>query len=222
VPPPANAAGFTLAEALVALFVFGLISTMILGVLTMQARADATLRTRIEAQDRVALAQNTLRERMTRMRQVTDARGTGDTIIFSGLPNQIEFMAPTYQAEGPHALHHFSLHLEQGNNLVLSSINERTSPQAAVIEGLGWAPLVLLDNVTHIDLDYFGQDTISGRDSWQQNWTQRGRLPKLIRMKLAFGRGDTRVWPVLMIRPAPQSRLPCRDDNSSRDCGEKS
>lgn len=222
--PPARPrdAGFTLAEALVALFIFGLISTMILGVLTMQARADTTLSHRIEAEDRVVLTQNTLRERMIAMRQILDPRGSGNTTLFKGLENRVEFMAPTYQAEGPRALHRFVLELDQRDNLVLSAINERTSPQAEVIEGLGWSRQVLLNNVRHIDVDYFGSDTVTGRDIWQQSWVERPRLPKLIRMRVTFGRGDTRAWPVFMVHPAPQSRVPCRDDSASKNCGGKS
>ncbi len=213
-------AGFTLAEALVALFVFGLISAMILGVLTMQARAEESLLGRIDAEDRVVLAQNALRERVSAMRMIPDAKGSADTVVFSGFPNQLEFVAPTFQADGPHALHRFLIHVAQGGNLVLSAVNERTSPRAAVLEGIGQRQLVLLNNVARMDIDYYGPGKFVQYDSWQQNWLRRGILPKLIRIRVTFGRSDSRTWPVLMVRPAPMTRVPCRDDNGSPNCGE--
>ncbi|MFM9937323.1 MAG: type II secretion system protein J, partial [Novosphingobium sp.] len=140
-------AGFTLIEALVALFVFGLISTLILGVLSMQARAEATLRGRIEAEDQVVAAQNTLRERMGAMRQLLDPRGSGDTALFRGFADQLEFVAPTFQAEGPRALYRFRLQAITGDKLVLYALSERTSVQTTASQALAWTPLILLSNV---------------------------------------------------------------------------
>jgi len=215
-----NDAGFTLAEALVALFVFGLISAMILGVLTMQARAEGTLFGRMEAADGVVLAQNALRQRISGMRMIPDTRGTADTVLFTGLPNQLEFVAPTFQADGPHALHRFLVNVTQGRNLVLSAVNERTSPRAAVLEGIGRRQLILLNNVARVDIDYYGPGKFVQYDSWQQSWLRRGSLPKLIRIRVTFGLGDSRTWPVLMVRPAPMTRVPCRDEIGSKNCGE--
>jgi len=80
----------------------------------------------------------------------------------------------------------------------------------------------LIGNVNAINLDYFGIDLTTGHDIWQSQWIDRGRVPKLIRLKLSFRNGDTRYWPVFIAKPGPMSRAPCRDDDSARNCGEKS
>ena len=214
-------AGFTLIEALVALFVFGLVATLVLGVLSMQARAESTLRGRIEAEDKVVLAQNTLRERMSAMRRLVDPRG-GDTAFFRGQSDRLEFIAPTFQAEGPRALYRFRLQVVTGDRLVLYTLNERTSLQATTSEARGWAPLELLDNVTRLEIGYFGPDRFTGADTWQLDWMSRTALPKLVRIRAVMGQGDVRRWPLLIVRPAPQSRKPCGDQTASQNCGDKS
>lgn len=213
-------AGFTLTEALVALLVFGLLSSMILSVLTLQGRAENTLRNRIDADDRVALAQNLLRERMDAMRAVVDIRGAGDYVSFRGLPHSVDFESPTFQAEGPHALHRFRLQMERGGNLMLYTINTRSTVDWRLQSIAGWQAIPLLDRVDKIEFTYFGPDRYTGRDAWQETWERRRSLPKLVRMRLAFAPGDPRAWPVLMVKPAPQTRVPCREDNQGKDCGE--
>jgi len=219
--PSRREAGFTLTEALVALFVFGLLSSMILSVLTLQGRAESTLRNRIDADDRVSLAQTLLRDRMDAMRAVPDLHGTGDSLTFRGFPNKLEFDAPIYQAEGPHSLHHFRLQMERGGNLVLYALNTRSTVDAQKQGIEGWQALPLLERVDRIEFTYFGPDRFTGQDAWQQTWEERRSLPKLVRMKLAFPAGDPRAWPVLMVRPAPQTRLPCREQNLGKDCGDQ-
>ncbi len=213
-------AGFTLTEALVALFVFGLLSSMILSVLTLQGRAESTLRNRIDADDRVALAQNLLRDRMDAMRAVVDIHGAGDSLTFRGLPGSMDFESPTYQAEGPHALHHFRLQKERDGNLVLYALNTRSVVDWRTQGTTGWQALPLLERVDRVEFTYFGPDRFTGRDAWQETWERRRSLPKLVRVRLAFATGDPRAWPVLMVKPAPQTRLPCRDDYQTKDCGD--
>lgn len=217
---PARAdGGFTLTEALVALAIFGLLSAMIASVLTMQLRADASLRGRMEADDRVVQAQTLLRERMDAMRAVVDIHGSGDTVTLYGLPDRLDFTAPAWRSEGPHALYIYHLMLGRNGTLVLAAQNELAQTAEGYTNPAMFPSVELLDNVARIELTYYGPDRFTGRDAWQERWTQRRALPKLIRLKVAFAPGDPRVWPVLMVQPAPQVRLPCREDNTSRDCG---
>jgi len=141
ITPPTDEHGFTLFEALVALFVVGLIAMMVLGVVSMEVRADMSLRGRIESEDGIVLAQNILRERMTDIRQIKEPRSSSDATQFIGRPDRVEFLAPIYEAEGPHAVHRFVLRLDGSGNLVLYTMNERASAMAESIEGAGWSPL---------------------------------------------------------------------------------
>ena len=213
-------AGYTLAEALVSLFIFSLISVMILGVVTLQGRAEGTLRNRIDRDEAVVLAQTILRSRMDGMRSLVDIHGTGDSVAFDGRPDLLQFDAPIFQSAGPHALHHFRLRLERDGNLVLYTMNGRSLTDWRPPGNAGWNSLPLLADVARIQLTYFGPDRYTGKDAWQETWQRRRSLPKLISLRLIFPAEDPRRWPVLMVRPSPQTHLACRDENSGKDCGD--
>jgi general secretion pathway protein J len=60
--------------------------------------------------------------------------------------------------------------------------------------------LVLLAGVKALDFAYFGPDS-KGDLGWNLQWSKQAMVPSLIRVHVAFGRSDPRVWPDLLVKP---------------------
>ena len=211
--------GFTLVEALVALFVFGLVSSLVLAVIALETRIDSTGSERDAATAQVVEAQTLLRHRIEQTHALPVTEGFGDTLMFYGSATQMTWAAPAFDARGPHALQQFRLAISPARALTLYSASTLAGIDPRLGLNDGWQAVPLVDEVTSVQIDYFGKDRLSGRDAWQIGWGGRRDLPKLVRIRLGFAGGDGRNWPVLMVRPLSAQTAPCPSD---RNCGADS
>ncbi len=213
-------AGFTLAEMLVALALFALISSLIAGVVNLITRLDGAARRQGEAVEQVVSAQTLLRARLEQLRTVIDPRGPGDTIAMVGSRDEVTFTAPGLAANGAHQVQAIRLRRTASRQLVLYSAPLLAGFDLHAPAVGGWNALPLLDGVQSIEIAYYGTDRVTGRDAWQDRWQNRTQPPKLVRVRIGFAEGDTRSWPVLMVRPMSGVRLACQDGRAGSDCGE--
>ncbi|WP_298191374.1 prepilin-type N-terminal cleavage/methylation domain-containing protein [Novosphingobium sp.] len=213
-------AGFTLAEMLVALALFGMISALLAAVIQLIARLDGASRRQGEAIEQVVAAQNLLRSRIEQLRALIDVRGLGDTIAMVGRRDEITFTAPGFAANGAHQLQAIRLRRTNRGQLVLYTAPLLAGNDIRLPSVEGWDAAPLLEGVQWMDIAYFGADWLTGRDLWQDSWQNRAQPPKLVRVRLGFAEGDSRSWPVLMVRPMSGVRLTCQDGRKSLDCGE--
>ncbi|KPF79869.1 type II secretion system protein J [Novosphingobium sp. AAP93] len=213
-------AGFTLAEMLVALALFGMISALIAGVVNLIARLDGSAQRQSTALEQVVSVQTVLRARLEQMRTQVDPRGLGDTIALVGYPEELTFTAPGFAADGAHQLQALRLRRTPRGELVLYTVPLLAGRDLGASSVDGWNAAPLLDGVERLDIAYYGTDRITGRDAWQSRWQARAQPPKLVRIRLAFAKGDARPWPVLMVRPLSGVRLGCQGGRKTFDCAE--
>lgn len=219
-PRPRRETGFTLAEMLVALALFAMISALLAAVVHLIARLDGRSRQQSDAVEQVVSAQTLLRARLEELRPLVDIRGLGDTITMVGLPGELTFTAPGFAAAGPHAVQILRLRRTDQGQLMLYAAPLLAGHDLRGRSVVGWQSLPLLGGVTRLDIAYFGPDRLTGRDVWQDRWERRAQPPRLVRVRVGFADGDARQWPVLMVRPMASVRLACQDGNTSLDCGE--
>lgn len=212
--------GFTLAEMLVALALFAMISALIAGVVNLIARLDGSARRQGDAAGQVVSAQTVLRARLEQLRVLVDPRGSGDTIAMNGQRDEVTFTAPGLAASGAHQLQAMRLRRSPRGELVLYSAPLLAGRDLRASSVEGWNAAVLLSGVTGIEIAYYGPDRAAGRDAWQNRWQARAEPPKLVRLRVAFAKGDPRAWPVLMVRPISGVRLACQSGGRDPDCGE--
>lgn len=212
--------GFTLAEMLVALALFGMISALLASVIHLIARLDGSARRQGDAVEQVVSAQTVLRARLEQLRPMIDIRGLGDTITLVGRRDEITFTTPDLAARGPHEVQAMRLRRTNRGQLVLYAAPLLAGYDLRVPSVEGWRAAPLLDGVQWLDIAYFGPDRLTARDVWQDRWEGRAQPPKLVRVRLGFADGDPRRWPVLMVRPLSGVRLACQDGRKSLDCGE--
>lgn len=212
--------GFTLAEMLVALALFAMISALIAGVVNLIARLDGSARRQSDALEQIVSAQTVLRARLEQMRALVDPRGPGDTIMVTGRSDELTFTAPGFAADGAHQLQALRLRRTPRGELVLYSVPLLAGRDVGASSVDGWRAEPLLQGVERLEMAYYGTDRITGRDAWQARWQGRALPPKLARIRVTFTKGDAREWPVLMVRPMSGVRLGCQDGRRSVDCGE--
>lgn len=215
-----HAAGFTLAEMLVALALFAMVSALIAAVINLIARLDGSSQRKADAVEQIVSAQTLLRARIEQLRPMVDVRGLGNTITLVGRSDEVTFTAPGFAAGGPHAVQAFRLRRSSNGALVLYSAPLLAGYDLTKSSVEGWNAAPLLSKVQWLEIAYYGPDRLTARDTWQSRWEGRAQPPKLIRVRLGFAAGDPRSWPVLMVRPMSGVRLACQDGQRSNDCGE--
>lgn len=220
--PGRRDAGFTLAEMLVSLFLFGLISALIAAVVDLVSRLDGSVRQRGEAVDQIVSAQTLLRARLEQIRPTIDIHGLGDTIAMIGTVDQFNFTAPGFAANGSHGTQVMRLALSSQHKLMLYTAPLLGGYDMRLKSEEGWQAVPLLDKAQWLQISYFGTDRLTGRDVWQDRWNGRAQPPKLVRIRVGFVEGDPRRWPVLMVRPLSGTRLVCQDGRRNADCGDAS
>jgi len=208
-------AGFTLVELLVALVIMGFISLMLASSLhtgimawhrtdALDATSGDLLSSRTLLEDRVGFAYPYY--------DLTDP--TAPLVRFEGTEDHMVFLAPTPLAIGGAGFARYRLSIEAdetGARLMLAASREQAWDDTA-------EPSPLVERAAAITLDYFGADEGDGSLRWQASWTNRRRLPRLIRIRVQFGAGDLRVWPDLIIAPRIAEDVNCVYDALTFQC----
>jgi general secretion pathway protein J len=191
-------AGYTIAEMLVTLLIMGMIGAMMVSGVSagrrIWERTDATS----EAAEQVAGAQSLLRLRLEHIFPVTEFATFPPMSDFDGESSAVTFTAPPRDVQAPSALRHYKLWLSPQGDLVLSSVSTVSASPTTADENL-----VLLSGVQAVDLAYFGASAANSHDvrGWKLQWVKEPHAPELIRVHVAFERGDHRVWPDLLVKP---------------------
>lgn len=213
---PGRQAGFTLVEALVSLFVFGLVSSLVLAVIDLETRLDRTGSERDAQSFEVVQAQTLLRGRLEQTHALNESQGFGDTLVFYGSAREVTFVAPPPDSRGPHTLQQYRIALSPKRELTLYSASTLSGidPKGGINDG--WEGVPLVKDVDWVQIDYFGKDRIARRDAWQLGWSSRRDLPKLVRVRIGFAAGDGRIWPTMLVKILSGQTAPCPSD---QNCG---
>jgi general secretion pathway protein J len=216
--PSAGERGFTLAETLVSLAVTGFAAVLVLlavrhmGLaLHVAERADTRL-------DPVQSAQFLLRERIERIEPAIDQQSAA-TVDLAGGAGSIDFVGAAAAGTGPAPLQRYRIALDRSANLVLyrlSTLDVRTDPRTT--DTKGWTSTVLMRGVSGLSLHYFGAAAGQPGPVWQDAWSHRPVLPRLIRIAVTFPEGDARVWPDLYVRPRAATTDTCLRSAKSGEC----
>ncbi len=218
-PKDPRSAGFTLVELLVAMAVFGMTASMLLGGvfgLTKFQQKDVTSPLPHEA---VISAQTILRERLSRIVGVLRADANTAQIDFQGGEAQLGFFAPVLPMHAPDAVERYRLLLTSSGDLILyssSGLNRNIDLENLALSG--WRQTRLLTGVRDIQISYFGSEPLGTDRIWQSRWTDRRDLPILVRIKLSLDGEDGNYWPDLIVRPRANVNLICRIDQFSQRC----
>jgi general secretion pathway protein J len=187
--------GYTIVELLVSLVILGMLGLMMVSGVSAGRRVWERTDALDTAVEEVAGAQMLLRQRIEHVYPVTVFETLPPTSDFDGESSSMTFIAPPRDAQSPSALRRYKIWLSPQGELMLSSVSTVSANPTVADENL-----VLLVGVQALDLAYFGPDS-KGNPGWSLQWSKQAMVPNLIRVHVAFGRGDSRVWPDLLVKP---------------------
>ena len=188
-------AGFTLIELLVSLTLLGLVFVLLFGGLRFGMRAWERTAANADQGESVRTAQDVLRGEIE---QACPRRaGTPVRVRFSGDAGGVSFLGPL---PGGTACAALRLQAVRDGNL------ERLVLRTASLND------ALLAKAQSIDFAYLGPA------GWQGGWSNQADLPRLVRLRVSFPQGDTRVWPELFIAPRISAEADCTYDPATKSC----
>lgn len=215
-------AGFTLLEMLVALAIFGMLATLLLGGLKGASLSQRGLTRGQAAADEVIEAQERLRATVERLWPEKQLLSASSAVDVRGTAHDLAFFGPPPAAHGRDQLQRYRLLLTATGDLVLymaNGLDDRIDLNAPGF--VGWQPLPLLRGVTQLTLTYFGTDPLAPGRDWQTRWYDRQQPPELIRVRVDFPPGDARHWPDLLLRPQAMGAAPCLAGSQNDRCGTR-
>jgi general secretion pathway protein J len=191
-----RSSGFALIEALASLVIVGMISLLVFQGVGMGRRVWEGIDTVATTEEAIEGAQEALRGRIEQMYPATLYGSDEAQADINGQPETMEFLAPPSDAQRPAPLRRYRIELTVGRQLVLSSISDVVSARDTRI-----TRQVLLSGVQQLDLSYYGAAKPDTSKVWRSTWFQQVAPPEMVRVRVAFARGDRRKWPDLIVRP---------------------
>ncbi len=205
--------GFALIEALASLVIVGMISVLVLQGVGMGRRVWEGIDNMATREEAIEGAQEALRGRIEQMYPATLYGGDEAQTDINGQPETLEFLAPPDATLRPGPLRRYRLELTVGRQLMLSSISDVVSARDTRI-----TRQVLLTGVQQVDLSYYGASNSDAAKQWRSTWYQQVSPPELVRIRVAFGRGDRRSWPDLIVRPLTNIDSNCVLSSATNRC----
>jgi general secretion pathway protein J len=211
--------GFTLIEMLVALALVSLMSVAMLQAYRFSQRTLSQA-TRLDGGVReVAGAQRLLRRLIEQAYPFEGPASEAAATVarpLEGGARELALSAPSLARAGAVGLVRYTLAESDGALEVRWSI-DRNGAADAVSERRE----ALLDGVAALSIDYLELvrlDNGQFEPLWRESWTNRHKLPALVRVRVQFAPGDRRQWPELVVAPRISADANCVFDVVSQMC----
>jgi general secretion pathway protein J len=201
--------GFTLLELLAAITLLGLLMAVLFGGLRLGARVWETADQRLDANTRIQIVQDFVRQRLTQTLPLESlgpnlAEADGFEPLFAGTTEAVRFagVLPENLGAGMYLMELVLAdtgHADGSGDLVLrwrpfdpyDESGEQVEPEERV----------LIEHVEGLEFAYFGFSDPQQPPAWRQGWERQPELPRLIRLRVRFAENDERQWPELIARP---------------------
>ena len=200
--------GFTLVELLAAMTLLALLLTAAFAGLRLGVRVWEAADARLDQIARVQIVQSFLRRCLTEAlpmqgRRNGRAEAAGLRPLFRGTARAVRFagLLPEGLGAGPYLLE-LAIGASSGfaghRDLVLRWRPLDPPDRAGMLDT---GERVLIENISGLELAYFGALDPKQPPEWQRRWEGRSDLPLLVRLRARFPAGDDRPWPELIVRP---------------------
>ena len=210
-------AGFTLIEALVGITLLAMLATLIATGTRAASRAWNSAERQAGETDDIDAVQGLLRRTIARARPSFAAADPADmTVAFSGEPNSLSLVSaqPGTQDDGPWTRERF--YIGRSGNARALFMSWQATGSAALAAPAGAA--VLLDHVAAIRFAYFGPPRPGEGAAWLEQWTDRDRLPQLVRVVIEREGSRFAAWPELVVATRITGNAGCVYDALSSTC----
>ncbi len=206
--------GFTLIELLVSLTLLGMLSLVLLGGLHFGRSVWEASETKTAAVDRIRAFQTVLKSELERTYpELGEANASeGAKVKFDGQRDRVTFLTPSSDNSG--MLVETTIKPEVFGDRVF--VVEARHFELARTAG-GHVVDTRLPAISAIRLSYFGSLKDNEPADWHERWTNQGKLPDLVRVRVTFV--DRRLgWPDLVVKPRVEADVTCTFDPLARAC----
>jgi general secretion pathway protein J len=213
-----NEAGFTLVELLVALALFSLLVTLLFDNVRFGLQSWQHGSAHAEHFERTMISQDLLRRVIgnTYPMLVADS-GTQPRIDFDGTKDTVSLLGTAPIAASGGGRFSFKIFAERRQDrtdVIMSATPELANPNDSSMT----TKTLLLSDIDRVEFSYLGEAPSERVAQWNDNWTKRSDLPRLVRVRVAFRSGDARLWPELLIAPHITADVSCIYDPMTMRC----
>jgi general secretion pathway protein J len=213
-----NQAGFTLIEALVAVTLLGLLSIALTRGLWFGVDAWARGSAHSDQLSRILAVQGLLRDVVGQAYPYfLSADPTHTYVDFEGTSESLVLLAPAPVAFGSAGRSRFRLSVvkrDGRSDLIMTSQAELAAADApSTVE-----KKTLLTGAATVAFSYVGNLRSDTGAGWHDRWIGQTALPQLLRIRVRFPEGDSRLWPDLVIAPRIAADVGCVYDQLTKQC----
>jgi general secretion pathway protein J len=138
-------------------------------------------------------------------------------VDFDGTERSLAFVGPAPIAAGSGGRYRYAFTVEPHGaraHLVMAA-----SPELADAQNPSSVTrTALLADVEDVEFAYFGTAPSGDTPQWQNVWTRRTTLPRLVRVQARLQSGDARAWPPLVVAPCITADVSCVFDPLTKRC----
>jgi general secretion pathway protein J len=214
---PSDEAGFTVVELLVALALFSLLVTLLFNDVGFGLRAWQIGSSHAERFERSIASQDILRRMIGSTYPMLVRDGAGAWVDFEGAKETLKFLADAPMVAGGAGRFRFKLFVERHEDR--SDLMMSSAPELANLEDSSMTSKTpLLPDIDRVQFSYSGSVAAAQGTSWRDSWIKRSDLPRLVRVRVVFPSGDTRLWPDLLVSPHIAADVGCVYDSITKRC----
>jgi general secretion pathway protein J len=213
-----SSAGFTLVEFLVALLLFSFLSMALFGSVRVGAATWTRATSHADESGHGLQAQDLLRYLIGNAYPhfVADNPHSGH-IDFVGSESSMSFLSTAPMALGKGGRSRVKLQVERHGELADLLIESR--PELVIAKDTEEkARKPVLSGASAVTFSYFGTTQPSRPPAWQNDWSHRTELPRLVRIQVRFQGHEWRNWSDLTIAPRIAADVGCVLDQLTMRC----
>lgn len=197
--PQQRSKGFTLVEMVIAISITALLISLAYGGLRMGIRSYEASREHSDQLDAMRIGWQFMQNALAGARPIADPLQQRPGSLFIGEHNSLTWVAdmPSYLGLG--GLYVISLEKTQTRpqqlllkRTLLSEYRQRNTANNE-------QTAILVDDLSEIELRYFGREEAQLPMRWHQSWLDKDTLPSLIEIRINEQNG--RVWPLMIAHP---------------------
>ncbi len=204
VPQPSRQRGFSLIEILLALVLLALLMGTAYAGFRASNRAVVRGEASIDATNKIRVTQQLLRRQIGQALTLgfDQDSGTGQPVVIEGRSDEITYVSalPGYLGQGGAYVQQLALDSGNGRGRQLvfrhALLNGFDPKDSKPWDG---KPVVLLEDVGDVEIEYRGLDDQGEPDDWTDRWDKAHELPILVRISVEFSRDSNLEWPPLVI-----------------------